>query len=83
MFGNSLIFCYIYNILACNPGHRWNGQQCVICPDDTYSDTENAESCHDCPVNHFTFQAGSTRCYECKTAANILSFKILILIRTV
>ena len=71
-FGNLF---FLFNNLACNPGYKWKGYNCVICPHKTYTDTDNAESCHDCPPNHFTFKAGSTQCHECKTI-RILDFII-------
>ena len=70
-------YFFIFNIVACNPGYKWNGHQCVICPQGSYTDTNNAEICYDCLPNHFTFQPGSTQCFECKTLINIKFLKLI------
>ena len=40
---------------GCSKGYRYNyaTDECVICPNNTYSNTTNAESCTSCPTNPY------------------------------
>ena len=78
-----LLFC-----LVCPKGYRVNdaGDGCVICPNNTYSDTIDAGSCKPCGMYSGSSQfltgqvseAGSTSSSDCckKLYISILNFKI-------
>ena len=55
---------HIQYILACNSGQFWDAstQQCVDCPINTYTNTNNADTCTPCPEGQVTTGEGNTHC---------------------
>ena len=61
---------YLYK--ACGMGYQaekigrsYFTQQCIICPQGSYSDRDRANSCTQCPNGQITSREGSTSASDC------------------